>query len=210
MDDKKNEIVKKVSALYNKYGIKSITMDDVAHELGISKKTLYEHFSDKTCLVKTVIDYISHEREELFCQQNQEATNALEELLRIYRFYLKMTQDFNPSFEFDLKKYYPEIFSSLKRLKREKIMESTVQNLKKGKKEGLYRPEIKEDILSRLNLLRIESLSETDLFTQDEIFSKNVVEEMFFYHLYGILSADGVDYLNKHLEILHKEEEEIL
>jgi len=202
MDDKTKEIVKKVSVLYNKYGIKSITMDDVSRELGISKKTLHEHFSDKTELVLKVIEFIGQEREEQFCQYKKQAGNALEELLNIYRFYLQMMKEINPSFEFDLKKYYPEIYSRLKQMRRNKMLEATLENLKKGKKEGLYRNELREKIITRLQLLRVESLSDTDLFTQDELYSREFVEEMFFYHLYGILSAKGITYLNEHLELI--------
>jgi len=204
MDNKTHEIIKKVSELYNKYGIKSITMDDVSGQLGISKKTLYEHFSDKSELVLKVIEFISREREDQFCQYKKQAGNALEELLNIYRFYLQIMKEINPSFEFDLKKYYPEIYSKLKQMRRDKMLEATLENLKKGKKEGLYRNEIREEIITRLQLLRVESLSDTDLFTQDELYSKEFVEEMFFYHLYGILSAKGITYLNEHIELIKR------
>jgi len=204
MDQKKLDIIRQVAQLYGTYGIKSITMDEVSRQLGISKKTLYEHFTDKTDLVKSVIHQITTEREEQFCKTQKQAQNALEELLSIYGFYLKMLKEVNPSFEFDLKKYYPEIYTELINTRRQRMKEASLQNLRKGKEEGLFRKEIDEDIIVRLQLLRVESISSTDLFTHEELYSKHFVEEMFFYHLYGILSEKGVAYLKAHLNLIKK------
>lgn len=204
MEQKKLDIIRQVGNLYNLYGIKSITMDEVSRQLGISKKTLYEHFADKTDLVRKVIEHISRKREEQFCQKQKHAKNALEELLNIYGFYLQMLKEVNPSFEFDLKKYYPEIYTELVSLRRQRMKEASLQNLKKGKQEGLFRKEIDEDIIVRLQLLRVESISNTDLFTHEELYSKHFVEEMFFYHLYGILSEKGVAYLKDHLDLIRQ------
>jgi AcrR family transcriptional regulator len=195
---KKQEIITGVARLYNKYGIKSITMDDVARELGISKKTLYTFFSDKSALVSDVIDYLIKEKTDIFEQQKKGRENAVEELLFIFRYYLSIIKDFNPSLEFDLKKYYPKIYKRVKKLKRQGITENTLANLKRGKKEGYFRPELNEDFITRLYLLRIESLPESDLFSQEEIFSQDLFQEMFFYHLYGVLSEKGVAYLKEH------------
>ncbi len=197
---KETEIIAQVAKLYNKYGIKSVTMDDVARELGISKKTLYDYFSDKSSLVKAVIDYLIEEKITFFASQKKGKENAVEELLFIFRFYLNTVREFNPSFEFDLKKYYPQIYAEVKERKRRGILENTLANLKRGKKEGFFRQELNEDFISRLYVLRIESLQESDLFTQEEIFSQELFVEMFFYHLYGVLNEKGLDYLKNHLE----------
>ncbi len=202
MDQKKLDIIHQVAHLYRTYGIKSITMDEVSRQLGISKKTLYEHFTDKTDLVKSVIHQITTEKEEQFCNTQKQAQNALEELLSIFGFYLKMLKEGNPSFEFDLKKYYPEIYTELVNTRRQRMKQASLENLRKGKKEGLFRKEIDEDIIVRLQLLRMENLSGTDLFTHEELYSKHFVEEMFFYHLYGILSEKGVTYLKAHLDLI--------
>jgi len=197
---KETEIITQVAKLYNKYGIKSVTMDDVARELGISKKTLYDYFSDKSSLVKAVIDYLIEEKITFFVSQKKGKENAVEELLFIFRFYLNTVREFNPSFEFDLKKYYPQIYAEVKERKRRGILENTLANLKRGKKEGFFRQELNEDFIARLYVLRIESLQESDLFTQEEIFSQELFVEMFFYHLYGVLNEKGLDYLKNHLE----------
>ncbi|GMT44225.1 MAG: TetR family transcriptional regulator [bacterium] len=203
MNAKDKDIIRKVAQLYSKYGIKSITMDDVAHELGISKKTLYEYFSDKLHLVNAVIEQEILFNDLRLKEQKSNSENALQEMFKIFRFHLQMLKEYNPALEFDLKKYYPEIYSRLKRIKRTKIWETTLNNLIKGKREGFYRKELNEEIITKLTVLRIESLSENDLFSQEEIYSHEFSKEMFLYHLHGILTPMGIEYLNKNLEQLN-------
>jgi len=157
-------------------------------------------WTDKSSLVKAVIDYLIEEKITFFSSQKKGKENAVEELLFIFRFYLNTVREFNPSFEFDLKKYYPQIYAEVKERKRRGILENTLANLKRGKKEGFFRQELNEDFIARLYVLRIESLQESDLFTQEEIFSQELFVEMFFYHLYGVLNEKGLDYLKNHLE----------
>lgn len=203
MNEKENEIVAKVRTLFHKYGIKSITMDDVSHELGISKKTLYEHFSDKSQLVRAVVDFEVERYKPQIYTPKDKTENAIQEMFRIFNVYLQMLKEHFPSFEFDLKKYYPDIFAEVKLVKREKIRETTLENLKKGKREGFYRESLNEDIISKFTVLRIENLSESDLFTREEIFSREFSMEMFLYHLYGILNLKGIEYLNNNLDLLN-------
>ncbi len=203
MNEKDKDIIRKVALLYNKYGIKSVTMDDIAHEIGISKKTLYEHFSDKLHLVNAVVEQEIIFNDLRLRQQTDGLHNAVQEMFKIFHFHLQMLQEYNPSLEFDLKKYYPEIYIKLKRIKREKIRENTMKNLKKGKQEGFYRKELNEEIITKLTVLRIESMSESDLFSQEELYSHEFSKEMFMYHLHGILSPKGIEYLNNNHEQLN-------
>ena len=202
MNTKDKDIIRKVAQLYKKYGIKSITMDDVAHELGISKKTLYEHFSDKMHLVAAVVEHEVIFNDLRLNEQKKDSENALQELLKIFHVHLQLLKEYNPSLEFDLKKYYPEIYNRLNRIKREKIWETTLNNLIKGKREGFYREELNEEIITKLTVLRIDNISESDLFSQEEIYSHEFSKEMFLYHLHGILTPMGIEYLNKNLEQL--------
>jgi len=179
-----NDMIKKISSLFHRYGIKSVTMDDMAHELSISKKTLYEHFSDKSQLVKAVINHEFNCQEKKLNLVDEEAQNALDEIFIIFRHHSLMVKEHHPSFEFDLRKYYPEIYAELKQERREKISKNALNNLRRGKEEGLYRPELDENIISKLNILRIECVIDSDLFTNEELFSHEFSLEMFLYHLH--------------------------
>ena len=198
----KRDIVKKVCNLYKTYGIKSITMDDVAHELGISKKTLYQYFSDKSELVSEAVTYEFQIKQEMFALRDCDKMNAMEELLHYYMIQVKMILEYNPGFVYDLRKYYPTIYENYIRIKREKILDSVVRNLKKGKEEGFFRNELNEDIISRLTLMRIEGMLHSGLFTNEEMMSPKVFTEIFNYHVYGIVTEKGRRYFEENKEQL--------
>ncbi|MCK4677726.1 MAG: TetR/AcrR family transcriptional regulator, partial [Bacteroidales bacterium] len=124
MDDKVLAIVKKVRTLYTEYGIKSVTMDDVAHELSISKKTLYQHFADKKDLVLAVLKEDYRKRQIDFSSILNNKVNAIEELFLYYKLQIRIIRDHKPSFVYDLKKYYPDIFNHFQVIKRERILDS--------------------------------------------------------------------------------------
>jgi AcrR family transcriptional regulator len=200
MEDR--EMISKISSLFHRYGIKSVTMDDVAHELSISKKTLYEHYSDKSHLVHAVIEHEFSCLEKKFKSVKEEPKNAMDEIFIIYRHHAMMIKEHHPSFEFDLKKYYPEIYAGLRKDRRAKVMEATLKNLKKGKSEGLYRADLNENLIAKLNMMRIECITENDLFSIDELYSQEYSLEIFIYHLHGILSEKGLKYLEQNIDKL--------
>ena len=191
MDEKANNIVKHVAGLYLQYGIKGVTMDDVARHITISKKTLYQFFKDKKNLVWAVLEYIESEKKMNLTVLEQKSSNAIDDLFNFYNVQVVMIKNHKPAFVYDLKKYYPEIFLHFKKNKHKRILESINSNLKKGKQEGLYRSDINEDILSRLSLMRIEGIMNSDFFSAEEIVSADFFTEIFKYNLFGIVSDKG-------------------
>ena len=167
-------------------------MDDVAHHLCISKKTLYEYFHDKEDLVKEVMLLEHEHRNKVIHGIAGKGMNSIEELLEVYQLIQKMFREYNPSMEYDLRKYYPDLYNKIKETRRKTIFESTQRNLTKGKKEGLYRKELNTSIISKLHVFRVENLFENDLFPLEELASFKVIHEIFVYHLHGILSLEGL------------------
>jgi AcrR family transcriptional regulator len=201
MEEKSRVILEQVGKLYRRYGIKSVTMDDVARELGISKKTLYQHFRDKEDLVRKVMlnEYERH-RCVLSGSTAGRPQNAIEELFGVYTMTSAMLRDFNPSMGYDLRKYYPRLFVQIRDRWRKRILASALDNLNKGKKEGLYRKELNSRIIARLHVSRAESLLDNDLFTPEELASMKMFHEVFVYHLNGILSHKGRTFFEKHFD----------
>ncbi len=194
------DILEKVSGLYNRYGIRSISMDDVAHEMGISKKTLYKFVKDKSDLVEKVMLF------ELSGRKPKEADlqkqNAIEDLFWVNRMINQTIKDTNPSKEFDLQKYYPVIYKKFYALRTEKIMESMLANLRKGKKEKLYRMDFDEDIIARMYVLRMHRVPHNEIITAKEFTSSRFIYEMFVYHIRGIASAEGIKFLENNIDKL--------
>jgi len=191
MEEKTLHILEQVRRLYYRYGIKSVTMDDVAKHLCISKKTLYEYFTDKEDLVRNIVLLDYSNRNIFFQEIKNRDLNAIEELFEIYKMINTIFRDYNASMEYDIHKYYPELYSKVKEIRRKKIYDTMYNNMNKGKKEGLYRKELNSKIIARLLVFKVENMYDTDIFKMEELLSVKVFNEIFVYHLHGILNASG-------------------
>lgn len=200
----KNElfVLEKTERMYRRYGIKSVTMDDVARELGISKKTLYEYFNDKEDLIGKVLDQALVQHKNRLKVIEARNLNAVEEMLELYRMIHHMFIDYNPSMEYDIRKYYPSLFLKLREIRRKSIFTFAYKNLNKGKKEKLYRHNISTRIIARLQVFQVENLFDSDLFPIQEITTIKVFQEFFIYNLLGILSPEGRKFFNSHIQKL--------
>jgi TetR/AcrR family transcriptional regulator, cholesterol catabolism regulator len=193
MEPKALVILEKVSVLYMKYGIRSVTMDDVARELGISKKTLYEHFADKSELVKCFIELQLGSMDKEFLNLSQKKINAIERLLEISDMMIRFMRDFNPSVNFDLQKYYSEIWSLLMEFKRDQVFIYFKENLTQGISEGLYRKDMNPDIIARMYMLTIVAIMDTDFAPLIMNSLSPVFREIITYHIRGIATKKGLD-----------------
>ncbi|MHC1704520.1 MAG: TetR/AcrR family transcriptional regulator [Tenuifilaceae bacterium] len=200
-EDLKN-ILLKVRELYMKYGIKSITMDDVARELGISKKTLYQLVSDKDDLVGKFIDFEIVNKQTEICNCFKNYLNAIEGLFEISLFMNKAMKDQNPATEYDLKKYYPHHYQKILKARREGMYSYILLNLKQGKTEGLYREDMNEEIIAKLYLSRAENAHFTDIFTVEEFTSIKLFFELLTYHIRGIATEKGIKVLENKIKEL--------
>jgi AcrR family transcriptional regulator len=196
----REKIIQKASDLFLSYGFKSVTMDDIANNLGISKKTIYQNFENKTKLVEAtamyVFEFISNGI-NCICDLNN---NPIEEIYDIKNFVMLHLKDEKSSPQYQLQKYYPRIFKSLK-IKQFDIMQDCVtRNLQRGINQNLYRENIEIDIIWRIYLNSMMALKDKELFP-DENFSINTLMENFIeYHLRGICTQKGLDVLNKILQ----------
>jgi len=191
MNPKVQAILEQTGRLYHRYGIKSITMDDVASHLGMSKKTLYECFSDKEDLVRQVLMYDHSRYCALLDGIEEKNLNAVEELFEVYRSIQAIYREYNPSMDYDIRKYYPGLFIELRDIKRKRMYESVFRNLIKGRSEGLYRVDLDPSVIARMHVMRVESMLYNDIFTVEELTSFSLFHESFVYHMHGIMSHEG-------------------
>lgn len=200
MNDELTHILKKVRTLYRKFGIRSVTMDDVSHELGISKKTLYQYVRDKDELVQKVIDLEIAEHQAKMIVSCTDDRNAIEQLLEIARCLSYMLREYSPASEYDLKKYYPDQFLRVRELRRNHALGFLKENLEKGIREGLYRPEVNPDIISRLGVSLIDNVVDGEVISLNEFLDPRFFGEFFEYHIRGIANAEGLSYLESQLK----------
>ncbi len=194
MDHKETaEMLRKVSLLFLKYGLKNVTMDDIAKDLGISKKTLYIHFPDKNTLIeRCAAQYVDNLDERINCIFNEDV-NAIEQSYNVFVTILGYINNVQPVVFFDLQKYYPKLWKIYSDIKANVMPTILKNNLQKGKSEGLFRPDLDEDVIVTL-YTKI-----TDMIFQDNTFShinfKTMYQEFFKYHTYGIATEKGRKFL---------------
>lgn len=196
----KNKIIHKATELFMKLGFKSVTMDDIATEMSISKKTIYSHFKNKTSLVKqcafSVMETIT-EGIDGICALDQ---NPIDELFEIKQFIMHKLDDDQYSPQFQLQKYYPEINKQLYKTHFDKMMECTTTNIEKGMIQGLYRKNLDADFISRIYFMGINGLKDHTLFSPQKYSSKYVADEYLEYHLRGIVTEKGLLTLRKFIK----------
>lgn len=190
------KILEGSETLFGKYGIKSITMDDIAKELGMSKKTLYQYVSDKNDLVEKTLDF-HLQRSEHTCELLiQEQNNPIEAMLAIGDFFCQHMKDTNPSLMFDLRKYHPSAFQMLNEYRLDTIVKQIKGNLEVGIKDGFYRHDVNTDIIPRLYVAVVDGILESGFFPRDKFKFEEVVNQMLCYHIHGIATPKGIEYLN--------------
>ncbi len=197
MNEELKNIIQQVKHLYMKYGIKSVTMDDVARELGMSKKTLYQYFCDKAEMVKLVFESEIDSKCKEFDEISQKGMNALEELIAVFTKMNEMVREYNPATEYDLKKYYPDVFRNYARRKLENMYEWILANLKKGKSEGFYRDDMDEEVIAKIQVIRFEASYDNAYYNFNQFHDKHFFNELFKYHIRGIASERGLNFFNE-------------
>jgi AcrR family transcriptional regulator len=188
----KKDILERILSMFMRYGIRSITMDDIARELGISKKTLYHDFEDKTSLINRVIGFGMIQSRKFLEEVNRSEINAIEEIFLVNGRIHKERSRYSPTFYYDLKRYYPETYRRWINDKRQNMYDLIVGNLQKGKREGFYRQEIHEHTIGRLYMARMEMLDSSEIIEGHETLSSEFMQEVFTYHLHGICNENGL------------------
>jgi AcrR family transcriptional regulator len=191
-----SQILERAVCLFLKYGIKSISMDDVARELGMSKKTLYQYVQDKNELVNKIIDHEVAKRENMINNPELKAMNAIEATICFTKRINETLKEYSPATEFDLKKYYPDLYKKINDIKKEKIQYVVIRNIKKGKEEGLFRQDVDEEIIAKVHIARIMASANEDLLTLEEYSSAKFMKEMLVYHIRGIATEKGIQVLD--------------
>lgn len=193
----KMKILEQASSLFLEYGFKSVTMDDLSERLGVSKKTIYEHFDTKTQLVKETTDYIFEHISciiDELCDQN---LDPIAETLAIKDQVMKHLKNEKSSPQFQLQKYYPSISQSLKQKQWDKMYECYRNNLKRGIEQGFYRNDIDIECVFRFYYNGMNLVKDQKVFPHQQFSSALVRDQYLIYHLRGIATAKGLKRLEE-------------
>jgi len=197
LTEKQRQIIDIAKHLFFQYGLRSVTMDEIALQAGISKKTLYQNFKDKETLIEKII---LNEMEKVKVLINEilseKGLNAIDRTVKIYGLLSELHKKHPPILEHDLQRYYPEIFSSIRKFRNGNMYKAIVDNLEDGKAEGLFREDLNSEIIALLQINRGGILRES-FGLKDKYGAEELVRQSLIYHLYGICSDKGRQYIEK-------------
>ncbi len=193
----KEKILHKAGELFLTYGFKSVTMDDIANEMAISKKTIYQHFSNKTKLVESVtLNLFAKISEEIDCLCTLKR-NPIEEVYEIKKLIMEHLKGEKSSPQYQLQKYYPKIFNTLKTKQFEIMSDCVVENIERGIEQGLYRKSLDIEFVVRIYFSGVLSVKDKDLFPKEMFSTEELLENYLEYHLRGIVTENGLSKLNQ-------------
>ena len=193
----KDKIINKAKEMFLKLGFKSITMDDIACEMCISKKTIYKYFSNKDILIEESIDLLHKEVKETMDAIISKNYNAIEENFEIKRMFRKMFKSAESSPIYQLKKHYPDIYNKVLNIQVSICEDCFRKNILKGIKEGLYRENLDVENYVKFYYTLIFTINENTMLEKE---SHELELKALEYHIRAMATLAGIIELEKHLK----------
>lgn len=198
MDEIKLHILKEAEKLFMKYGIRSVTMDDIAKAMGISKKTIYVNFKDKNELVHQLFSEMFNQNGSGIEQCSSEAENAVEEVFGIMKFLKQCLAGVNPIVFYDLEKYHANTNQIMQEFKHQHILNNIIKTLNRGIAEQVFLPYINVEILAHSRVKQIDWIFESDLVRSGKFSLYDVFLETTYHFLRGIATESGNQIINEY------------
>lgn len=194
----KERILVTAERMFMKFGIKSVSMDDLARDLGISKKTLYQSIENKEDLIRQMVEERIRMDKEACGAAREQSSNALEEILVIGRNVVRELREMPDQVIFELKKYYRTTFQLFEDFHKEFIFKTIKENVERGIREGLYREDLNSEVIAKLYVGKNMMIVDEESFPLDKYHRDELFQEHFKYHIRGIASLRGLKLLDKY------------
>lgn len=200
--DTEQRILAKARELFFHFGIKSVSMDDIAKDLGISKKTLYTHYKDKNEIVSIIMESLLEKHGKAILDAKAEAENAIEEVLLQNKVLLNVFKDVKPNLLFEIDKYFPEVSGQVNRHRYNCILEAIKENLKRGLQENLYSTNLAIDFIAQIRLNQLLDAFDPKAFSENLNFS-DALHQLTLFYLNAITTSESkkllITYLKQHI-----------
>ena len=196
--DVKERILLKAADLFFRYGIRSVTMDEIAGQLGMSKKTIYQFFTDKDEIVMGVVDKEIIKNEDKCNMYFKESENAVHEVYLSLESMEEMLKAMNPLIMYDLEKHHVKAHKKFKDHIGQFLYKVIMENLERGISEGLYRPEVNKDILAKYRIESAFLAFNQDVFPHNKYLVTEVGKELGMQFLYSITTPKGVEFIKEY------------
>ncbi len=201
----KERIQAKADELFMRYGIRSVSMNDIATELGMSKKTLYQFFADKDELVDAVVDKELKRGQCDYVECNQQSKDAVDEIFITMEKIADQFRNMNPMVLYDLEKFHIKSFQKFLKHKNEFLLEVIRKNIERGIDEELFRPEINVDVMSKFRLESQMIAFNIMVFPPRKYNLVEVTQEIIEHYLYGLATLKGYKLILKYKEQCKKQ-----
>jgi TetR/AcrR family transcriptional regulator, cholesterol catabolism regulator len=194
----KERILVKSHELFNRYGIRSVSMDDIAAHLGMSKKTLYQYYTDKDDLVNAVFDTVLITNKSQCSDCIRKGENAIHEVFLSFDMVEEMLKNMNPSVMFDMQKYHPSAFKKFGDFRNGFLYKVIKANLERGIREELYRQDIDTEVLSRYRLHSVLLSFSQEVFPSNKTNLAYIEQQLLESFLYGLATPKGQKLIQKY------------
>jgi TetR/AcrR family transcriptional regulator, cholesterol catabolism regulator len=193
----RERIIEGAARLFKIYGIRTVTMDSIAANLGISKRTIYEAFSDKDDLLRAVLEQMAEKQRILVKRILDDSENAIYAIFRLLESSRDHFQNISPAFQADLKSFHYE--AMMKKIDKSDLPDyrNNVQVIQRGIKEKLFRKDINPDIVNSCLYSLGRAVVDFELYPFEEFTRREVVENVFINYLRGISTVTGLELINK-------------
>jgi AcrR family transcriptional regulator len=198
MENVEEYILKEAEKLFMKFGMRSVTMDDIAKHLGISKKTIYANFKDKNELVNQLVSKVLKANECHLSECVKEADNAIEEVFLMMDFSKEMLSGINPIVFVDLEKHHNKAFKLMMDFHQNRVFNTLKASLERGIKERVFRDDINTDILASARIGQINWIFESELLRSGKYSMYDIIYELTLHFLLGISTLSGFVIINNY------------
>lgn len=196
--DTKERIVKKADELFRRFGIRAVTLDDIANNLSISKKTIYQFFADKDALVDEIMmaEFSKTNCDCDHCKAN--AKNAVEEIFLLMQLLDEDFRNLNPLILHDLKKFHHNTFLKFNQYMHENMVQKISENLNRGREEGYYRTDFDVETMARFRMASVWLLFDQEIFPISKFNLEKTSHQIMELFLYGIVNPKGYKLIEKY------------
>lgn len=195
-----HQMLHRVRDLFFRYGIKSMTMDDIAQQLGMSKKTIYAHFPDKKSLLKALMsDFLNNHHREMV-EAKAQSENAIDEMFRNAALGIQRMDRITPSFLFDLRKYHGDIWSQFEEFRATALYAGITANIHRGMDEGLFRRDLDVDVVAHMHMEHLNLIVDPGHFAELNKPMRTVMYTIMVTFTRGLATSDGMRVLDQLLE----------
>ena len=201
----KDRILQHAQTLFMRNGIKSVSMDDIAADMAMSKKTLYKWFENKDQIVQAGMSKHLDGTQCECTNMIKTATSAIDELFRMMEWTKQQFSNVHPSIFYDLQKFHPGTWQLWLAHKNEFILAQIIQNLRRGIAEDLFRADLDVDVMARLRLSQIELLFDSDVFPPRQFGNERVSQALLEHFMLGVATLKGHRLINQYRHVTEEE-----